>query len=362
MVVPNAFANAEADANSGTFWAPTRLLEVYAASEFPPAPISITEIRFRPDATQAAFTATLRARLSLSTTAKAPDGLSTVFADNIGADETVVFDGDASVSSAAVGTPAKDFDVAFPLARPFVYDPSKGNLLLEIRAYSPSYAFLVDASSLATDNASRAINYSGDANATYADRVQTWADIVEFVHSDEAFNVAINPAGGTFTNAVEVSLSTTLLGVDIWYSLDNSEPQAGSSPHYTGPLRLHNSATLRARAYCNGVAASPIASATFNFVMRQVTGIIQAEDSDEGGEGSATTPPARATRGAVTGQRILTSGQRWTTRAVATCTCLPGSGSATRSTSLKTGSIGSRCKCGLRSWCRGISVGIFTFW
>jgi hypothetical protein len=62
--------------------------------------------------------------ISLSTSAKAVNGLSTVFADNRGADEQLFFDGILSGTLAG-----SELNIS---GTPFNYDPLNGNLLLEI--------------------------------------------------------------------------------------------------------------------------------------------------------------------------------------------------------------------------------------
>ncbi len=142
IVVPNANALVEGEVdNVIPFGAPdgnptfaeARYQQVYAASQFPPAPLLITEIRFRPDGPLGiAFSATLPSVVvMLSTTGRPLDNLSVLFASNLGLDATIVFQGNLSLSSNNTGSP-KAFDVVIPLSTPFLYDPCGGNLLLDI--------------------------------------------------------------------------------------------------------------------------------------------------------------------------------------------------------------------------------------
>ena len=70
---------------------------------------------------------------NISTTTKEPENLSMRFADNLGDDQTVVIDGPISLSTENVGPPdgPRVFDVAIKLDKPFYYDPSQGNLLID---------------------------------------------------------------------------------------------------------------------------------------------------------------------------------------------------------------------------------------
>ena len=149
VVAPNANANVEGDGNNGfpfniqDFGISTmRYQQVYDSSQFSSlgGPKLITEIIFRPDAQSGqAFSSTLSSiQIDLSTTSAAPGGLSNTFANNVGADDKVVYGlGSLSLSSAFTG-PAngpKDFDIVINLTTPFLYDPSKGNLLMDVRNF-----------------------------------------------------------------------------------------------------------------------------------------------------------------------------------------------------------------------------------
>src|SRR5436305_1883326 len=97
LVVPNSLATVEG--NSGNSYPfnigpnnTMRYQQVYAASQFgalPPGGTNLIGIAFRVDAGFGGFSSTLPAvQINLSTTAKAPDGLSATFAINIGTDDT----------------------------------------------------------------------------------------------------------------------------------------------------------------------------------------------------------------------------------------------------------------------------------
>ena len=273
VVVPSGFANVEGNYESGAFWAPIRLQEVYAAPHFPPVAISISELRYRPDASQGPFTNTLKLRLSLSTTAKAPGGLDMTFTNNIGPDETVVFDGETTVSSASVGSPTKAFDVVFSLSRPFPYDPSKGNLLLDIRAYSATGGYLLDASLVESDNASRV--YCGNADATVAQYAETGADILELVYTEQPPKLVVEPASGSFDHSIEVTMKWPSSGT-IHYTLDGTEPTSESAVYET-PLRLSKTTTVKARVFAEGTPVSDIVTATYSITLTAPTIVAQPQ-------------------------------------------------------------------------------------
>jgi hypothetical protein len=160
-----------------------RLQEVYGASLFPAQPIMIREIRLRPSAVYGrAFSATIsNLQINLSTTARQPDGLSVSFADNVGANDTVVFHGAIALSSAFVGPASgpKAFDIVVPLTTPFLYDPAGGNLCVDWRNYSGSTATFVDAGGSTTDHASR--GFAIGANSTGATTLDTGAEVLQII-------------------------------------------------------------------------------------------------------------------------------------------------------------------------------------
>lgn len=148
-----------------------RYQQVYDATEFAAytAPFLITEIQFRPDATMGdAFSSILTdIQINLSTTAASADGLSTTFANNVGVDDTVVLNrGALPLSSTDVTTPtgSQEFDIAIQLDTPFRYDPTAGNLLLDIRNFGGGVTTPLDAVFVEGDSTSRLFNgFLGDS-------------------------------------------------------------------------------------------------------------------------------------------------------------------------------------------------------
>jgi hypothetical protein len=142
IVVPNAQAAAEGnDANLGPFFdTSVRYQQVYSASEFGSTdPVTISQISFRPDGAVSGSSLVIffnSVQIDLSTTSSTPTTLSTTFADNVGADNATVFNsfvfGNFPVTGPAGGP--KDFTITFNIT-PFTYDPSAGDLLLDVRAF-----------------------------------------------------------------------------------------------------------------------------------------------------------------------------------------------------------------------------------
>jgi hypothetical protein len=72
----------------------------------------------------------------------------------------------------------------------------------------------------------------------------------------------VAPAGGTFTNAVTVTLSDATPGASLFYTLDGGAPTAHSI-RYTGPFVLTNSAAIQVIATAPGAVNSGTALAGF---------------------------------------------------------------------------------------------------
>jgi hypothetical protein len=107
--------------------------QVYSKSVFT-GPAVISEIAFASTGSGGSATYDLNLNIGLSTTSAAVNGLSTNYSSNRGADFTPVFSGNLTANITRTST----FDLIFNLANPFVYDPAKGNLLLDVFINSSS--------------------------------------------------------------------------------------------------------------------------------------------------------------------------------------------------------------------------------
>jgi len=208
VVVPNSAATTEGDTNNS--WPfniaagglpSQRYQQVYAASQFGGLPSGgglITQIVFRPDAFAGqAFTSTLPdIQIDLSTTSATDDGLSSTFANNVGADDTVVFArGALTLSSAFTGPPngPKDFDIIITLSTPFLYNPALGNLLLDVRNFGGGSTTSFDAVFTSGDGVSRV--YNSDVNSTTGSP-DTLGLVTGFIIVPEPGTAAMLLAGG----------------------------------------------------------------------------------------------------------------------------------------------------------------------
>ena len=193
LVVPGAQENVEGNINNGFPFHYTgfngnlnaqRYQQVYGANAFTTGPILITGISFRPDAIAGdAFNVVLPSILiRMSTTSMAVDGLSSTFSANIGADETTVRSGPLSISSLDTGPVAgpKDFDIFIPFTTSFVYDPSQGNLLMDVFGVGSTMSTFFDAQSTTGDAVSRVFTSTLDPFGDTADQISTLGLITQF--------------------------------------------------------------------------------------------------------------------------------------------------------------------------------------
>jgi len=97
-----------------------------------------------------------------------PDGLSSVFSQNVGPNDTVVLGPTAVSLLSNGGGGITSFDVNFSFTTPFFYNPANGNLLLDIRIYQgfgqigpPQGVAILDAFSVVGDSVSSVYAFGG---------------------------------------------------------------------------------------------------------------------------------------------------------------------------------------------------------
>jgi hypothetical protein len=187
IVAPNANQNVDGDANNiapfsaGLFGTgPTeRYQQVYAASQFAAAgsTFDIGAIAFRLDANDApGFESDTypSIQIDLSTTAFGPNGLSSTFANNVGADDHVVYNGSLTLSGAGGQNP-NPFNLIVSLQSPFLYTPSQGNLLLDIRINQGGTGFLA------------ALDATSDS--AFTSRVRSFNDVASLTGTADTFGL-----------------------------------------------------------------------------------------------------------------------------------------------------------------------------
>ncbi len=138
-----------------------RYQQVYSAAEFAPGgnDILIKGMGFRTEggfSNGIAFASGMPMEVRLSTTAKAPDGLSTQFDDNFGSGTALVYQGMLNLSDNISGAPnPRPFNIRIVFQTPFRYRPADGNLLVEIKDLNGSSLYWqFDAQSTAGDTVS----------------------------------------------------------------------------------------------------------------------------------------------------------------------------------------------------------------
>jgi hypothetical protein len=72
-----------------------------------------------------------------------------------------------------------------------------------------------------------------------------------------------SPAGGTYSSAQSVSISTATSGATIRYTTDGSTPSQTNGTIYSGPVNIGSTTTLKAIAYASGMTNSSVTSATY---------------------------------------------------------------------------------------------------
>ncbi|MGI4853731.1 MAG: chitobiase/beta-hexosaminidase C-terminal domain-containing protein [Janthinobacterium lividum] len=106
----------------------------------------------------------------------------------------------------------------------------------------------------------------GDGTAANTD-AGTWRDYRETV---VATAPSFQPAAGTYSSAQGVSISSVKSGAVMHYTLDGSTPTA-LSPVYNAPLTIGTSSTIKAIAMVAGQTTSPVATATYQINLPQLT-------------------------------------------------------------------------------------------
>ncbi len=75
------------------------------------------------------------------------------------------------------------------------------------------------------------------------------------------------PKSGAYTNAVSVTMTTSIASGVVRYTLDGTEPVA-TSAEYSGAMTVDRTCTFKARAFVNGNPASEVVSASYLFPSR----------------------------------------------------------------------------------------------
>jgi hypothetical protein len=200
VVVPAGLGNVEGNTNVNDFVNSSsfRMQLVFDASQFgglgsgPAISNSVYGIAFRIDgpSTFDAHWVFGGGSVTLSTTTRTPDGLSSVFAENVGGDAVTIYSGALSFGGAFhAGASPQPFGDTIPALRPFYYDPARGNLLVDIAASGGQVLFpgALDAQSSNGDAISRVFSSNGNSPTGTPDTLGLVT----------RFNIAVIPEPGT---------------------------------------------------------------------------------------------------------------------------------------------------------------------
>jgi hypothetical protein len=151
VVVPNTLATNDGNGTSTSAAGPrsVRWLESYDASQFGAlsGPSFLTKFAYRPDRIRdQSGPRSWTLRVYASTTSRSGAGLSTTFAENLGPNNTLVFDGTVNLKTGNLPGPGntRQFDYVFPFTTPFLYDPAAGNLVLSLQIEGSGSAVTFD--------------------------------------------------------------------------------------------------------------------------------------------------------------------------------------------------------------------------
>jgi hypothetical protein len=190
LVLPNAQTSALGDDNSGSIAGSIASLEaqdIWDSSQFPAGDLLISSLAFRLKPGTGSINSTITSfDLHMSTTTATTSTMSTTFATNRGADYTLVGSGGAGTLWSSPGCSAASitcpFDITFTLGTPFLYDPSKGNLLIDFEFFG----------------------YVGTGTGVF--------DVENFSAPGHAVSELISKTAGLATGSLEYSDSITQLG------------------------------------------------------------------------------------------------------------------------------------------------------
>ena len=121
---------------------------------------------------------------------------------------------------------------------------------------------LYNSSLLARDNPGPAVHFTSPSVANGKVYVPAHLQVSVFGNSTFLQAPVISPNGGVFTNSQTVTLSNSLSGTTIYYTLDGTTPTTNSTL-YSGPFAITQTTLVQAMATYPGAVNSPVASASF---------------------------------------------------------------------------------------------------
>ena len=198
VVVPNSLATNDGNGTSTSTEGPAsvRWLQIYDASQFGALsePSVLTQFAYRPDTIVGeSGPRSLTLQIYASTTSRSVADLSTTFAENLGANNTLVFDGTLILATGNLPGPGntRQFDYVFPFATPFLYDPAAGNLVLDFQIVANGSAVTFD--TVSGDSATGRVFAFGSSTATTGDFRDS--HVTQFTFAPEPSSVALLALG-----------------------------------------------------------------------------------------------------------------------------------------------------------------------
>ncbi len=85
---------------------------------------------------------------------------------------------------------------------------------------------------------------------------------------------AFSPAGGAFTSAQNVTITSATAGATIRYTTDGSTPTATTGTVYSSPVAVGSTTTLKAIAYKAGNTNSAVSSATYTITLPNIKPVV----------------------------------------------------------------------------------------
>ena len=190
IVVPNSQATNDGNGSGTTpTGGPTsvRAMRIFDASQFAAlsGPSLLTQFAWRPDRILGqSGPRSVNLRIYASTTTRSVAGLSMTFADNLGADNTLVFNGTLNWTTGNLPGPGntRQFDIVFPCTTPFLYDPAAGNLLLDTQLSGNGEPITLDTveGTVVENPTAREIVNSTSSNAVTAAFVAPAVQVTQF--------------------------------------------------------------------------------------------------------------------------------------------------------------------------------------
>jgi hypothetical protein len=138
FVSPTSLAAAEGNSSVSDLFVNggARMMQVYSAADFtfnaPTGRIDAISFRLDGGGSQGFVGTWPSVAVYLSTTSQSPDSLSPVYSANHGADSRLVFGSQLSMALTDISGTPRSFELRIPFTTPFFYDPSKGNLAVDI--------------------------------------------------------------------------------------------------------------------------------------------------------------------------------------------------------------------------------------